>query len=147
MRVRRAKKIDRKQYGNSADVIITNDLTQTHSTVWAIPESQARELLGKLAGVLRSPHAGKSLLETLTEELDAIVDRLMADPEPIDIDQVPDDQLEAWAASVQSWGEERGRAQGVAYALAVLTNPYAPSVPAQRAAAAARWQERYAGQD
>jgi hypothetical protein len=138
VRVRRAKKSDRKQYGNQADVIVTNELTPTHSTVWALPESQARELLGKLAGILRPENTGRSILEILTEEMDAIMDRLMAEGDP----PMPVTPSVEVLADWQAWGEERGRAQGVAYALAVLTNPYAPSVPAQRSAAAARWRER-----
>jgi hypothetical protein len=62
---------------------------------------------------------GKSILEMLWEELDAIVERLMAG-----------------AASE----EDKGRAQGVAYAIAVIENPYLPSVERIREEAMDRWE-------
>lgn len=75
--------------------------------------------------------AGPSLLESLWDELDAIMGRLMADGVP-ELHDPPED----W----QAHGEERGRAQGIAYAIAKITSPYAPDVPAIKAEAVERWQ-------
>lgn len=88
----------------------------------------------------RSPHAGRSIIEILWEELDSIMDRLVEDGEP-----------EAWThtvagrkalEAVREWGEERGQAQGMAYAIAVLTNPYHVDVDAIRAEAVRRRRGR-----
>jgi hypothetical protein len=57
--------------------------------------------------------SGKSLLELMWEELDAIVDRLLAEAEAED-------------------GRDPGRAEGVAFCIALVTSPYAPNVDAVR---------------
>lgn len=62
---------------------------------------------------------GKSILEMLWDELDAIVERLMA----------------GGAAE-----EDKGKAQGVAYAIAVIENPYLPNVERIRDEAMDRWE-------
>lgn len=92
--------------------------------------------------------AGPSLLERLWEELDAIMGRLMADgpPEPkpeaiINHGLDRPDPLAEWADTYRAWGEERGQAQGVAFAIALITNPYAPDLPAVKAEAVERWQD------
>lgn len=64
----------------------------------------------------------KSLLERMWEELDAIVERLTAGAESED-------------------GRDPGRAEGVAYCIALITMPYAPDLDAIRALA----MERQAG--
>lgn len=64
---------------------------------------------------------GKSILEMLWEELDGIVERLMADGEAAD-------------------GQDVGRAQGVAYAIAVIENPYHVDIERVRAEAMDRWE-------
>jgi hypothetical protein len=63
--------------------------------------------------------SGKSILDMLWEELDAIVERLMAG-----------------AASE----EDKGRAQGTAYAIAVIENPYLPNIERIRDEAMQRWE-------
>jgi hypothetical protein len=72
-----------------------------------------------------SAHVGPSLLETLWEELDSIVERLMTGCEAAD-------------------GRDPGRAEGVAYAIAVITNPYHPSIPAVREECVRRWNSAQA---
>lgn len=63
--------------------------------------------------------SGKSILDLLWEELDAVVERLMA----------------------RAAGEDdKGKAQGVAYAIAVILNPYLPNVEAVRDQAMLRWE-------
>jgi len=62
---------------------------------------------------------GKSLYEMMWEELDAIVERLMAG-----------------AASE----EDKGRAQGVAFCIATVQNPYRPNIEAVREEAMRRWE-------
>lgn len=66
--------------------------------------------------------AGKSILEMLWEELDAIVDRIMTEQDSED-------------------GRDPGRAEGVAYCIAVFTNPYLPNLDAIREQAMDRWYE------
>lgn len=84
----------------------------------------------------------QALFQELWKELDTIVDHIMsqdapevpAGPEPGRY-FYPEDVIE-----IHRYGEWRGQAQGVAYALAVLTNPYAPDVDKIRAEAMKRWE-------
>jgi predicted trehalose synthase len=62
---------------------------------------------------------GKSLLHRLWEELDTVVDRLAAEPDN-DID--------------------RGGAQQLAFAIAIIQNPYQPSTPGVKKEAQRRWE-------
>jgi len=92
--------------------------------------------------VLKTLTAGRSLLEILWEELDSIIDQLMSEDEP----DKPKEDLPSIAIGVlcegyKMWGELRGQAQGVAYAIAVITDPYSPNVPAVREQAMQRWEE------
>lgn len=66
--------------------------------------------------------AGKSIVELLWDVLDQLMDLLMKDEEP--------DEL------------TRGKAEGVAYALAVFQNPYLPNLDAIREQAVERWEAR-----
>lgn len=82
--------------------------------------------------------AGKSILEMLWERLDAAYELLIADGEPdITRDDMPAD-YRAWMDDAQRYGEQRGRCQGLAEAIAVLTNPYAPDLPAVKTEAKRR---------
>lgn len=92
---------------------------------------------------------GRSIIEILWEELDAIVDRLHADGEPAKNPGRLDTRFEADEALLsdllddwKAWGEERGKAQGVAYALAVMINPYEPNIEAIRQRSIERRKER-----
>lgn len=69
--------------------------------------------------------AGKSLVEIMWDELDHLVDNLM------------DDGSEAGD------GLDKGRADGVAFCIALITNPYYPNVPAVKAEA----MDRRAGRE
>lgn len=64
--------------------------------------------------------AGKSLHEILWDELMTIMDRLMTGCEAED-------------------GRDPGRAEGVAYCIAIFQNPYAPNIDSVRAEAMERW--------
>jgi hypothetical protein len=85
-----------------------------------------------------------TVLGLLWSELDAVVDRLYEDPRTVEglADALSDGMLIAdspeEAAKWLSWGEDRGQAQGLAYAIAVLTNPRRPDVEAIRAEVARR---------
>lgn len=68
--------------------------------------------------------AGKSILEMLWEEMDSLMERLMTGAEAED-------------------GGDKFRAQGLAYAIAVMTNPYAPSVDSIREEAMERWDDTH----
>lgn len=68
-------------------------------------------------------YAGPSLHELLWDEMDRLMEGLMTGQDAED-------------------GGDKYRAQGVAYCLAVFTNPYAPSVDAIRATAMERWNNQ-----
>lgn len=70
----------------------------------------------------RAISEGKSILATLWEELMSISERLYTGAEAED-------------------GRDPGRAEGVAYCIAVMTNPYKPDIQAVRAEVARRWRE------
>jgi hypothetical protein len=87
-------------------------------------------------------HAGRSILEIIWEELDSVYDQLVNSdaPDIWDEDNGSGDPVgvpEEW----QKWGELRGQAQGLAYAIAVIQNPYDVSVPAVRAEAKRRYDD------
>lgn len=66
-------------------------------------------------------NAGRSIIEIIWEEMDAVYARLMAG-----------------AGSVAKG--DKGRAAGLAYALAVMTNPYEVNIDAIREQAHERWE-------
>lgn len=90
--------------------------------------------------------AGRSLLEMLWEELDVIMDKLMEEGAPEDVPPTPTMEnrapLAAWRTEWLEYGETRGQAQGVAYAIAVIERPYEPDVPGIKERAVERWEER-----
>ncbi len=99
----------------------------------------------------RNSAAGRSLLEMLWEELDSVIDRLMADgkpgePEVTELSEeavaVEKHDLSRLMDDFKAWGEERGQAQGLAYAIAVITDPYEVDVPGIKKISAKRWEER-----
>jgi hypothetical protein len=83
-----------------------------------------------------------SILEAIWRELDAEYDTIVGgehggmDPE----EELTEEELDALA-----WGEERGRAQGLAKALAVIMSPGAPDVNEVRRIAGLRAETREAG--
>lgn len=88
----------------------------------------------------------QALFEELWKELDAIVDHLMSEGAPEiwtdedgEIRAGKDFEGDGLKAHLQ-YGEWRGQAQGLAYALAVLTNPYQPDVDKIRAEEMERWE-------
>lgn len=99
-------------------------------------------------------NAGKTLLEIIWEDLDRVMDLLMEEGEPSKGTFVreyiaTDTGLKAneWWDVLREWGEQRGQAQGLAYAIAVLTNPYHVDVDAVRTEAVARWRQRQEEQE
>lgn len=66
--------------------------------------------------------AGPSILETLWIELMAISERLLTGQQAED-------------------GRDPGRAEGIAYCIAVLTNPYDPAIESVRKEVMRRWNE------
>lgn len=98
------------------------------------------------------PHAGKSVLDLLWEELDAVYDQLMEEGEPSKESLAEELHLTSalsvartlateWYGVLREWGELRGQAQGLAYAIALVTNPYACDVPAVKAEARRRYED------
>jgi hypothetical protein len=90
-----------------------------------ITRAAGEEILEKLGKALH-PWAGHSITEKVQEELDAVVGRLLSEGEPDDIDA--EANFEAAQKEWMEYGEERGQAQGLAYALALLLNPYKPNI-------------------
>ena len=84
------------------------------------------------------PHAGKSVLDLLWEEMDTVYDQLVTEGEP-DVDPVR--QPSTAATRYREWGELRGQAQGLAYAIALVQNPYAVDIPAVKVEAKRRFEE------
>lgn len=82
----------------------------------------------------------QALFEELWKELDTIVDHIMSEGHPTGRNTWNPDSIESMQRQFQEYGEWRGQAQGVAYALAVLTNPYDPNVDKIRAEAMERWE-------
>lgn len=82
----------------------------------------------------------EALLEELWKELDTVVEHIMAEDEP-DVWEREDDGEESGSPlEWQKYGEWRGQAQGLAYALAIIANPYQPDVNAIRTEAMERWE-------
>lgn len=86
--------------------------------------------------------AGPSIIEIIWAEMDAAYERLVADGEPEP--RLPDSWTWEDLEGYQRWGEQRGQCQGLAYALAVLHNPYRPNVDEIKAEAKRRHEGRAA---
>lgn len=71
--------------------------------------------------------AGKSVLDLLWEQLDQFMDELMDNE---------------GAYSDEGYGETKGRAYGMAQAIAIITNPYHVDIDAVRSDAVERWEQR-----
>lgn len=99
------------------------------------------------------PYAGMSVLDIMWQDLDDCMDQLMSEGAPdkgslkselgsqytrVEAAQLADE----WYTTLKEWGELRGQAQGLAFAIAVLTNPYAADVPAVKKEAMQRWEKR-----
>lgn len=108
----------------------------THVRRIELTRAAAQDILDELNRVLK-PWAGKSIRESVQEELDTVVERLLADGRPsragIDVQAANE-----W----QAYGEERGQAQGLAIALAIFNNPYKPNVPETKREAVERVKAR-----
>lgn len=104
------------------------------------------------------PHVGRSLLEIYWAELDDIMDIIMELGEPktwmneigeecavVEPDRWDDRGVQYEEPSTyQTWAETRGQARGVAYCIAVMTNPYEPKMDDIREEAMERWERRHA---
>ena len=76
-------------------------------------------------------YAGRSIIEIMWEELDGIMDQIM------DLRELDKQDLDPqWA---------KGRANGVAWCISVLQNPYVANVAQVRQIAKERWQQRQDG--
>jgi len=91
------------------------------------------------------PHAperpgcgGKSLLELIWDELMESYADLVEQGNPV-IDNYMDDSVDPERAC--DYGQDKGRCLGLATAIAIITNPYAPNVDAVREEAKLRYQE------
>jgi hypothetical protein len=66
---------------------------------------------------------GETILELLWRELMVVIDRLMSE------------------GAASGDGKDPGRAEGIAYSIAIMNNPYRPSVDDVREQAMDRWEE------
>lgn len=99
------------------------------------------------------PYAGMSVLDILWQDLDDVMDKLMEEGAPelsvLGSEMGQTNSLHGarelaaeWYNTLKEWGELRGQAQGLAFAIAIATNPYAGDVPAVKKEAMARWESR-----
>lgn len=99
------------------------------------------------------PYAGMSVLDIMWQDLDDCMDQLMSEGAPdkgslaeelylTSALSVARSLANEWYTTLKEWGELRGQAQGLAFAIAVLTNPYAADVPAVKKEAMQRWEKR-----
>lgn len=106
---------------------------------WRAAEAARRKIMEKYMSENPKAHrfAGMSILDILWQEMDSVYDILIEEGKPdTDPAKKPIKAMEEYRA----WGELRGQAQGLAYAIAVLTNPYATDVPAIKAEARRRYE-------
>lgn len=82
---------------------------------------------------------GKSILEMIWDQLMEVYEEL-ATSRPLVIDDFHEDRCRREDA--MEYGQVRGQALGLATAIAILVNPYAPNVDAVRAEAKTRWEEK-----
>lgn len=80
----------------------------------------AHALLAAAANTDGAECAGMSILELTWDRLMSVMDRLMTGTEAED-------------------GRDPGRAEGLAYAIAVMSNPYLPNIDTVREVAVERW--------
>jgi hypothetical protein len=86
---------------------------------------------------------GRTLVQMLWEKLDEAVDRLHDNGEPDPLPQSMNPRVVAkWGTETLAWGEERGQAQGLALAIAVITDPYSPNIDAVRKVSVERRKAR-----
>lgn len=95
---------------------------------------------------------GKSIIDLLWDDLDSTMDILMAPCERCGViagghprSGCSEPELEDYDLEYSA-DEYKGRAQGVAYALALMSNPYLKDVDAVRAKAKERYRQREAGE-
>lgn len=99
------------------------------------------------------PYAGMSVLDIYWQDLDDCMDQLMEEGAPEKSSLAGDLRkgtntagasalATEWYDTLKEWGELRGQAQGLAFAIAVATNPYAADVPAVKKEAMQRWEKR-----
>jgi len=84
------------------------------------------------------------VLKAFWEEMMRILDILMTEDEPkMYTDGRSEVSARAWADDLIAYGENRGQAQGMAFAIAILEQVYSkpPDVPGVKERAIAMWEE------
>lgn len=122
---------------------------------WLAAEAARKKIMEDYVTAADNPHpyAGMSILEIVWQDLDDCMDQLMNEGAPDKNSLAEELHLYSalsvartlaaeWYDTLRDWGELRGQAQGLAFAIAILTNPYAADVPAVKKEAMARWQSR-----
>lgn len=122
---------------------------------WLAREAARRKIMEDYVSTHEQAHAyaGMSIMDIMWQDLDDCMDQLMSEGAP-DKDSLAGDLVgkvtlanarelaTEWYDVLKGWGELRGQAQGLAFAIAILTNPYAGDVPAVKKEAMARWESR-----
>lgn len=88
-----------------------------------LSQMEAEEVVAALTSSLR-PYAGYSIFEKITQELDAVIDRLMSEDGEAEDDRDP------------------GRAEALTKCLAMIRNPYQPDYAAEKERQMERWERR-----
>jgi hypothetical protein len=122
---------------------------------WLAQEAARRKIMEDYVTSTENPHpyAGMSVLDIIWQDLDDCMDQLMAEGAPDKATLAEEmfcayplpearELADEWYSTLKEWGELRGQAQGLAFAIAILTNPYAADVPAVKKEAMARWESR-----
>jgi hypothetical protein len=137
VRLRRVK--DRRKRGAAVKWELTLDhmgaaIGKNTATVYLGPAQMVAlaETIAVAAGDGR-----EEMAEQLWADLLADYERLVG--EYADLGEVGPEELDESGQELVAWGEARGRAQGLAMALAVLRNPYAPDIPSIKEEAYDRW--------
>jgi hypothetical protein len=122
---------------------------------WLATETARKKIMEDYVSKNPEAHqyAGMSILDILWQDLDDVMDQLMSEGAPEKSSLAGDlfttnSKADAsalaneWYATLKEWGELRGQAQGLAFAIAVLTNPYDADVQVVKQEAKQRWEKR-----
>jgi hypothetical protein len=88
------------------------------------------------------PH-GKSIRETIWDELDDVMDLMMESGQP-EWEQLPDgrEDPDRIARVYQQYGKWQGIAEGICFVIALFEQPEHPDINSVKGTAVLRWEER-----
>jgi hypothetical protein len=89
---------------------------------------------------------GKSIKETIWNELDDVMDLMMESGPPTNWRNDPywpnEDALEPWAEKYQQFGKWQGIAEALCLVICLFEDPVHPNIDSVKGAAVVRWRER-----